>query len=139
MDPESLYEKDFYAWTQQQAQFLRERAWEKLDLPHWIEEMESLGRQQRQELRNQLGVLVGHLLKWEYQPQARFGKLASHPTGAAVGSSGSAGGKPKPEALFAGGHLQVLPEGAPASPGRDQAAQKDFSQDVSLRSRANPG
>jgi hypothetical protein len=36
-----------------------------------IEEMESLGRQQRQELRNQLGVLVGHLLKWEYQPQAR--------------------------------------------------------------------
>ncbi|MFS8821560.1 DUF29 domain-containing protein [Synechococcus sp. 65AY6A5] len=71
MDPESLYEKDFYAWTQQQAQFLRERAWEKLDLPHLIEEMESLGRQQRQELRNRLGVLVGHLLKWEYQPQAR--------------------------------------------------------------------
>ncbi len=71
MEFQNLYERDFYAWTQQQAQFLRERAWEKLDLPHLIEEMESLGRQQRQELRNRLGVLVGHLLKWEYQPQAR--------------------------------------------------------------------
>jgi Domain of unknown function DUF29 len=33
--------------------------------------IESLGKQQRQELRNRLGVLLGYLLKWRYQPEAR--------------------------------------------------------------------
>jgi Domain of unknown function DUF29 len=32
---------------------------------------ESLGKQQRQELRNRLSILIGHLLKWEYQSQQR--------------------------------------------------------------------
>ena len=30
-----------------------------------------MGKQQRQELRNRLGVLLGHLLKWRYQPEGR--------------------------------------------------------------------
>ncbi len=71
MDRRSLYESDFYAWTQEQAQFLQNQAWDKLDLPNLIEEIESLGRQQRQELRNRLSLLIGHLLKWEYQPGQR--------------------------------------------------------------------
>jgi hypothetical protein len=66
-----LYEADFYAWTQEQAKFLREGAWEHLDQDNLIEEIESLGKQQRQELRNRLGVLLGHLLKWEFQAQMR--------------------------------------------------------------------
>lgn len=64
---ESLYETDFYAWIQQQAGLLRHHQWSKLDLPNLIEEIESLGKQQCQELRNRLSVLIGHLLKWEYQ------------------------------------------------------------------------
>lgn len=67
----SLYDKDFYAWTQEQAQLLRHRQWSQLDLLNLIEEVESLGKQQRQELKNRLSVLIGHLLKWEYQPQRR--------------------------------------------------------------------
>jgi hypothetical protein len=67
----SLYESDFYAWTQQQAELLKHKTWEALDLPNLIEEIESLGRQERQELRNRLGVLLGHLLKWQYQPSNR--------------------------------------------------------------------
>jgi len=67
----SLYEQDFYAWTQEQANLLRHEKWQQLDLPNLIEEIESLGKQQRQELRNRLGVLIGHLLKWQYQPQQR--------------------------------------------------------------------
>jgi hypothetical protein len=66
-----LYDVDFYAWTQEQVKFLRERAWEHLDQDNLIEEIESLGNQQRQELRNRLGVLLGHLLKWEFQAQMR--------------------------------------------------------------------
>jgi hypothetical protein len=67
----SLYESDFYAWTAEQASLLRNQQWAQVDLPNLIDEIESLGKQQRQELRNRLGVLIGHLLKWEYQPQRR--------------------------------------------------------------------
>lgn len=67
----SLYETDFYAWTQEQAKLLRKCQWSQLDLPNLIEEIESLGKQERQELRNRLSILLGHLLKWQYQPQQR--------------------------------------------------------------------
>ena len=67
----SLYETDFYAWTQQQVEALVAKQWEQLDLPHLLEELADLGRRERQELRNRLGLLLGHLLKWQYQPELR--------------------------------------------------------------------
>lgn len=67
----SLYDTDFYGWLQVQTALLRQSQWHQLDLPNLIEEIESLGKKQRQELRNRLSVLVGHLLKWEFQPQNR--------------------------------------------------------------------
>jgi hypothetical protein len=66
-----LYETDFYAWTIEQAKFLKDGVWDCLDISNLVEEIESLGRQQRQELRNRLGILLGHLLKWEFQPSHR--------------------------------------------------------------------
>lgn len=66
-----LYETDFYAWTLEQAIFLRNRDWNKLDIPNLAEEIESLGKQDRRELRNRLRVLIGHLLKWEFQANKR--------------------------------------------------------------------
>ncbi len=68
---QSLYDTDFYSWTQEQAKLLRHQQWNQLDLPNLIEEIESLGKQQRAELRNRLKVLIGHLLKWEYQTVRR--------------------------------------------------------------------
>jgi hypothetical protein len=68
---QSLYETDFYAWIQEQAKLLKHQQWSKLDLPNLIEEIESLGKQQRAELKNRLKILIGHLLKWEYQPERR--------------------------------------------------------------------
>ncbi len=67
----SLYEADFYAWTQQQAELLRSGRLAQLDVENLAEEIEALGRQERQELRNRLGILLGHLLKWHYQPEGR--------------------------------------------------------------------
>jgi hypothetical protein len=67
----ATYESDFYGWTSHQAQILHERNWEALDIANLIEEIESLGRQERRELENRLGVLVGHLLKWQYQPKKK--------------------------------------------------------------------
>lgn len=66
-----LYETDFHAWTIEQAQFLREGSWNNLDVPNLIEEIESLGKQERQKLRNRLAILFAHLLKWEFQPSHR--------------------------------------------------------------------
>jgi len=67
----NLYETDFYAWTLEQSQLLQEGNFKHLDIANLVEEIESLGKQQRQELRNRLGVLIGHLLKWDYQPGKR--------------------------------------------------------------------
>ena len=66
-----LYETDFYAWTQEQAKLLRDGKLDCLDILNLVEEIESLGKQERQQLRNRLGVLLGHLLKWEFQPGNR--------------------------------------------------------------------
>lgn len=72
---QSLYDKDFYAWTQQQAQALRDGA--ALDVENLIEEIESMGRREKRELVSRLELLLMHLLKWKYQPhkQSRSWKL----------------------------------------------------------------
>ena len=57
MPAPSLYETDFYTWTQKQACLLRKHQWSQLDLLNLIEEIESLGTQQREELQNRLSVL----------------------------------------------------------------------------------
>jgi ribosomal protein L29 len=66
MQTTTLYDQDFYAWTQQQVDLLKAGQWKQVDIENLIEEIESLGKQQRQELENRLGVLLGHLLKWRY-------------------------------------------------------------------------
>lgn len=67
----SLYETDFYAWTQQQAALLRKNKWGELDAANLAEEVESLGRRDKRELGSRLQVLLVHLLKWRYQPERR--------------------------------------------------------------------
>jgi hypothetical protein len=67
----SLYETDFYAWTQEQTTLLQQQTWNKIDVPHLIEEITNLGRRERQQLRNRLTALLGHLLKWQFQPSRR--------------------------------------------------------------------
>src|SRR5664279_2079035 len=75
---QSLYERDFSAWLDEQAAFLRSRRWNDLDLPHLIEEVEDLAGNLRRELRSRLSVVLVHLLKLRYQPERRSGSwLAS--------------------------------------------------------------
>lgn len=69
--PSNLYETDFYAWTLEQSKLLKNGDFKDLDIINLVEEIESLGKQQRQELRNRLAVLIEHLLKWDYQPKKR--------------------------------------------------------------------
>lgn len=66
-----LYDQDFLAWTRDQADALRRRSANELDWENLLEEVESLGKQQRSELRNHLIILLVHLLKWRLQPDRR--------------------------------------------------------------------
>jgi hypothetical protein len=36
-----------------------------------VEQIDCLDKQQQQELENRLGILLGHLLQWYYQPTIR--------------------------------------------------------------------
>ena len=67
----SLYDTDFYQWTQAMANALRQGSWQDLDIDNLVEEIDSLGRSDKRALKNRLEVLFMHLLKWSYQPEHR--------------------------------------------------------------------
>jgi Domain of unknown function DUF29 len=64
----SLYEEDFYAWTQQQAELLRRLPplGNELDLEHIAEEIEDLGRSDLRATQSLCEHIIEHLLKLEY-------------------------------------------------------------------------
>jgi hypothetical protein len=63
-----LHSQDFYAWTQQQAQLLKNGQLNLLDIESLIEELETMGANEKRTLMSRLEVLLMHLLKWQYQP-----------------------------------------------------------------------
>jgi hypothetical protein len=67
----TLYETDFYAWTQAEAAALAAKCWDLLDAAHLVEEIESLGNEQAHAVESHLANLLMHLLKWRYQPARR--------------------------------------------------------------------
>ena len=67
----SLYERDFYAWANEQAALLRAGQLSAADVEHIAEEIESMGRTEKRELVSRLAVLLLHLLKWQFQPTHR--------------------------------------------------------------------
>jgi hypothetical protein len=67
----TLYETDFYAWTQQQAALLRKGSVHDLDLTNLAEEVDDLGISQYTAVSSDLYQVLLHLLKWQYQPDLR--------------------------------------------------------------------
>ena len=65
------YDKDFYSWTQEQAELLKNGRFSELDIDNLIEEVESMGRSEKRELESRLTILLLHLLKWKYQEVRR--------------------------------------------------------------------
>ena len=64
----SLYEEDFYVWSEQQAALLREGRLDQLDLEHLIEEVAALGRAERSKVLGNARVIIEHLLKLQHSP-----------------------------------------------------------------------
>lgn len=65
----SLYEKDFVAWSDEQALLLEQQRYEELDLANLVEEVKDLGNRHRDAIESQLTRLLMHLLKWHYQEE----------------------------------------------------------------------
>ena len=65
-----LYDRDFFLWTQEQATALRavKDSNLPLDWDNLAEEIESLGKSDRRELRSQIRRIMRHLLKLEISP-----------------------------------------------------------------------
>ncbi len=66
-----LYERDFFAWSRQQAELLRAGKLADADIDHIAEEIDSMGRTEKRELVSRMSVLLLHLLKWRFQPEKR--------------------------------------------------------------------
>jgi len=70
------YDDDFYAWTQYQAEVLRTMAVadNRFDRENVVEEIETLGRSERDAVRSQIRRIIEHFLKLAYSPaeQPRF-------------------------------------------------------------------
>jgi Domain of unknown function DUF29 len=64
------YDDDFYAWTQHQAAVLREMpvSDNRFDREHVAEEIEDLGKSERNAVRSQIRRILEHLLKLAYSP-----------------------------------------------------------------------
>ncbi|MBU2765612.1 DUF29 domain-containing protein [Acidithiobacillus ferrivorans] len=73
----SLYERDFLAWIESQVDVLRSRQTGRLDWDNVLEEMESMGRSEKNALRSRLQGLLMHLMKWQWQPEKRSKSWAS--------------------------------------------------------------
>jgi len=65
------YERDFYAWSLEQARLVRDGRWDAVDRDNVAEEIESLGREQFNKLESALRVLMLQMLKWDHQPALR--------------------------------------------------------------------
>ena len=66
--PKELYEEDFYVWSQQQAELLRARRYDEVDLEHLIEEVEDLGGAVTKSVRSRAPTILEHLLKLQHSP-----------------------------------------------------------------------
>jgi hypothetical protein len=67
----TLYDQDFYAWSNQQVALLRAGKLQQADIEHIAEEIESMGKTEKRELISRLAILLLHLLKWKFQPAKR--------------------------------------------------------------------
>ncbi len=63
-----LYETDYTAWADQTATLLMERRFDEIDLEALVEEVTSLGANERRAYRSCLRHIVEHLLKLTYAP-----------------------------------------------------------------------
>jgi hypothetical protein len=66
-----LYDDDIAAWAEQQADALRRRATNEIDWENVAEEIADVGKRDRDRIFGALRTALTHLLKWQFQSEAR--------------------------------------------------------------------
>jgi hypothetical protein len=67
----NVYERDFYAWAEEQAKAVEERRWADVDRENVAEELRSLGGEVKEEIRDRVAILIAYLLKWRHLAEFR--------------------------------------------------------------------
>jgi hypothetical protein len=67
----TLYERDYLQWIEATAKQIRDRNFNLVDWDNLLEELDSLGKRDKREVASRLTLILMHLLKWIYQPEAR--------------------------------------------------------------------
>lgn len=62
-ETKSLYESDLAAWSDRTAELLRAGRFSEVDIEHVAEEIESLGRSDRRQLKKRITEIIEHMLK----------------------------------------------------------------------------
>jgi len=65
------YERDFYAWIMNNSKLIREGRFSEIDSENIAEELEAMGRSEKNQIISRLSVLLMHFLKWKFQPDRR--------------------------------------------------------------------
>jgi Domain of unknown function DUF29 len=67
-ETKSLYDQDFYVWTEVQAELLRRRRFDELDLDNLIDEVAGLGDTKKSAVLSNATLVIEHLLKLQHSP-----------------------------------------------------------------------
>jgi len=67
----NLYDVDFYKWANAQAKLIKTEKFKDVDIENLVEEIETLGRSEKNALKSHMINLFLHLLKCDYQPERR--------------------------------------------------------------------
>jgi hypothetical protein len=67
----NLHDMDHFGWLEQQTLLLKTGQLGALDVEHLTEELELAVGNERREIYRRFRILIGHLLKWQYQPDQR--------------------------------------------------------------------
>lgn len=68
---DTLYDRDFYAWANEQAALMHAGKPEQADIANLAEELATLARAERRHLGVLLEALIVSLLRWQVQPEWR--------------------------------------------------------------------
>ena len=67
----TTYEEDIAAWMSQQLAYLKAGEYDKIDMDNFIDEAEGVVRTDKRSMKSYFVILMGHLLKIQYQPSKK--------------------------------------------------------------------
>jgi hypothetical protein len=66
-----LFETDEVAWLERSRDLIQQDRYRELDYAHLAEYLDDMAKRDKREVKSRLKTLLVHLLKWQFQPDAR--------------------------------------------------------------------